>query len=229
MREIGGKAAVVVGGGSGIGRGVALGLADAGARLAIADIDLASAEAVAKEVEARGVRALALQVDGTSRESLAALAERAARELGVTWIREYAREYVERRGNDLTAADVEPIAKGQIANLDRATGALILLDTDLISTVVYARHYYGSCPAWIEDEARRRRADLYLLLDTDVAWQPDPARDAGGAAREVLFHAFRAALDEFETQWEIVSGDWEERWRRLRLAAATWVGIDGST
>ena len=63
----------------------------------------------------------------------------------------------------------------------------------------------------IEEAARARRADLYLLLDTDVEWQADPARDAGGDAREDLFDAFRAALDEFETRWEIVSGDWDER------------------
>lgn len=144
-----------------------------------------------------------------------ALARRAERELGLAWVEEYAREYAEQRGNALTADDVEPIARGQMASLDRAAGELLVLDTDLISTVVYARHYYGACPAWIEEEARRRRADLYLLLDTDVAWQPDPARDAGDEAREDLFDAFRAALDEFETKWEIVSGDWEERWRRV--------------
>jgi NadR type nicotinamide-nucleotide adenylyltransferase len=145
------------------------------------------------------------------------LGARAQRELGATWVREYAREHAERRA-PLTAIDVEPIARGQIANEDAARGSLVVLDTDLISTVVYARYYYGSCPAWIESEAWRRRADLYLLLDTDVAWRPDPARDAPGEAREDLFDAFRAALDEFETQWEIVSGNWEERWARLRSA-----------
>lgn len=146
------------------------------------------------------------------------LAQRAARELGATWVREYAREYAERLDRELTADDIEPIARGEIANLERATGDLLVLDTDLISTVVYARHYYGACPMWIEEEARRRRADLYLLLDTDIAWEPDPVRDAGGEAREDLFDAFRAALDEFETQWEIVSGEWEARWARLRAA-----------
>ncbi len=143
------------------------------------------------------------------------LAARAERELGATWVREYAREYAETR-DVLTAADVEPIARGQIASEDAASGALIVLDTDLLSTVVYARHYYGSCPPWIEEEACRRKADLYLLLDTDVEWQPGPARDAGGDAREDLFDAFRAALDEFGTRWEIVSGDWDARWERVR-------------
>jgi NadR type nicotinamide-nucleotide adenylyltransferase len=137
-----------------------------------------------------------------------------ARELGAIAVPEFAREYALKRGNQLTAADIEPIARGQIANEDRASGNLIILDTDLISTVVYARHYYGSCPKWIEDEARRRRADFYILLDTDVPWHPDPARDAGGDTREDLFDAFRAALDEFETRWEIVGGGWEERKRR---------------
>jgi HTH-type transcriptional regulator, transcriptional repressor of NAD biosynthesis genes len=145
------------------------------------------------------------------------LARRIARELGVPWLREFAREYAEAREGILSAADVEAIAHGQIAILESAGDApLLVLDTDLISTVVYARHYYGSCPAWIEEEARRRRADLYLLLATDVEWKPDPARDAGGEAREELFDAFRAALDEFGTRWQIVSGAWEERYRAIR-------------
>jgi len=148
------------------------------------------------------------------------LAKRLARELGVPWVAEYAREYCEPRANQLCAADVEPIARGQMANEDRVASAeFAILDTDLISTVVYARHYYGACPLWIEDEARRRRADVYLLLDTDVEWHPDPARDAGGEAREDLFDAFRAALEEFETRWEIVSGGWEERFVRARTLA----------
>lgn len=140
------------------------------------------------------------------------LARRLSRELGIDWTAEYAREYVESRGANLTDEDVEPIARGELENLARASGAVVVHDTDLLSTVVYARHYYGACPMWIEEEARSRRADLYLLLDTDVPWYPDPARDSGGDAREDLFDAFRAALDEFDTRWEIVSGDWEERW-----------------
>jgi NadR type nicotinamide-nucleotide adenylyltransferase len=161
--------------------------------------------------------ALRICLTGPESTGKSELAARAERELGATRVHEYAREYAERHP-ELTAADVEPIARGQMVNEDAAQGALIVLDTDLISTVVYARYYYGSCPAWIEDEARRRKADLYLLLDTDVEWQPDPVRDANADAREDLFDAFRAALDEFETRWEIVSGDWEARWEHFRSA-----------
>lgn len=165
---------------------------------------------------AQDPRSVRICLTGPECTGKSALAERLARELGATWVREYAREYAESRGNNLTAADVEPIARGQIASLDRAAGDLVILDTDLFSTVVYARHYYGGCPRWIEDEARRRRADLYLLMDTDLPWTADSARDAGGDTREDLFDAFRAALDELETRWEIVSGEGEERWARVR-------------
>lgn len=149
------------------------------------------------------------------------LAERLAREHGLPLVPEFAREYAERKSGRLTYQDVEPIAKGEIAHLD-AAGESAVLDTDLISTVVYSRYYYGRCPDWIVEEARRRRADLYLLMDTDVPWVDDPARDAGGDAREDLFDAFRAALDEFETNWTIISGDNEERLAKaLRNTLAT--------
>jgi NadR type nicotinamide-nucleotide adenylyltransferase len=144
------------------------------------------------------------------------LAQFLAQHFGATVSLEYAREYAEARANELTADDVEPIARGEMALLDRAIAAareLVVHDTDLLSTVVYARHYYGSCPEWIEAEARARCADHYLLLDTDLPWIADAARDAGGDAREDLFDAFRAALDEFACRWTIVSGDREARER----------------
>ncbi len=147
------------------------------------------------------------------------LAWRLAVDLGFGYVPEYAREYAEARENHLSASDVEPIARGQLANQDAAPDAAVL-DTDLISTVVYARFYYGSCPQWIEAEARGRRADLYLLMDTDLEWFADAARDTDGEAREDLFDRFRAALDEFETRWMIVSGVGEERWARVLEATS---------
>jgi nicotinamide riboside kinase len=145
------------------------------------------------------------------------LATRLARETGWVYVPEYAREYAEQQG-ELSAADVEPIARGYLERLPDEP--FLILDTDLISTVVYARYYYGACPQWIEEEARRRRADLYLLMDTDVGFEPDPVRDHNPDAREDLFDRFRATLDEFETNWRIVSGTWEERWQQVRVLSS---------
>jgi NAD(P)-dependent dehydrogenase (short-subunit alcohol dehydrogenase family) len=59
----GGKNVVVTGAASGIGRGLAQALAARGARLTLADINLAGAQAVAAEIERAGGKASAVQLD----------------------------------------------------------------------------------------------------------------------------------------------------------------------
>jgi NAD(P)-dependent dehydrogenase (short-subunit alcohol dehydrogenase family) len=71
LQSFTGRTAVVTGGGSGIGRGIALGLADEGMRVALLDLNLHGAQAVAREIEDRGGEALGLAVNVTSSESLA--------------------------------------------------------------------------------------------------------------------------------------------------------------
>jgi len=77
MKDLSGKVAVVTGSGSGIGRGMALAFADAGMHVVLADVDVAAAEAVCAEVEARGVRALVVRTDVRLPGDVEALAVRA--------------------------------------------------------------------------------------------------------------------------------------------------------
>lgn len=144
------------------------------------------------------------------------LAERLADHFGVPWVPEFAREYALQVGRLLTAEDIEPIARGQMALEDAAptTLSLTILDTDLISTVVYARHYYGTCPEWIETEARVRKADLYLLTDVDVPWTIDDVRDSA-APREILHRVFATTLAIYGADFVAIRGD-----RETRFAAA---------
>ena len=65
MDDLTGRVAVVTGGGSGIGRGVALTLGAEGMMVAVADIQL-KARTVAAEIESKGGRAFAVSVDVTS-------------------------------------------------------------------------------------------------------------------------------------------------------------------
>ncbi len=82
MQQLSGRAAVVIGGGSGIGRGIALALADEGMDLVIADIERDTASAVAEEVRKRNARALAVAADVTRPDSLERLALEAYDEFG---------------------------------------------------------------------------------------------------------------------------------------------------
>lgn len=68
--ELNGKAAVVIGGTSGIGRAIALGLAQAGADVAPSSRRQDQVEAAAREIEALGRRSLPVASDVTDRASL---------------------------------------------------------------------------------------------------------------------------------------------------------------
>jgi len=147
------------------------------------------------------------------------LAAELARHYGAVWLPEYVREYAESKGAPLDAGDVEPIARGQIAAQDAAlerAGRLLLLDTDLLCTVVYAEHYYGSCPDWISVQALARRADLYLLCDIDVPWTSDPQRDRPHA-REAMQALFHRALTSRGFRFVEIRGGRLERFRTARV------------
>ena len=76
------RAAFVTGGASGIGRAIALDLARAGHRVAVADLNRAGAEAVVEEIRDSGGQGAAVEVDITSGESVTAAVAAAEHELG---------------------------------------------------------------------------------------------------------------------------------------------------
>ena len=82
LAGIGGKVAIVTGAGGGIGAAYARGLAAAGARVAVAEIDKEQGDRVATEIRASGGEAQAVEVDVGSPESTRALAERVAKAYG---------------------------------------------------------------------------------------------------------------------------------------------------
>ncbi|WP_369017366.1 SDR family oxidoreductase [Thermatribacter velox] len=64
------EVAIVTGGAQGLGREMSLGLAEAGAHVVIADLDINTAQRTASEIQALGRESLALRVDVTSKEQV---------------------------------------------------------------------------------------------------------------------------------------------------------------
>jgi 2-keto-3-deoxy-L-fuconate dehydrogenase len=69
MFDLTGKVAVVTGAGSGIGEAIAIALADAGAKVYLAERDVSSGEAAAEAIRRRGKQARFLEVDIAQEES----------------------------------------------------------------------------------------------------------------------------------------------------------------
>ncbi len=82
MARLTGKVAIVTGAANGIGRAIAIRLADEGAKVALADIQLDSAEQAAAEIRRIGAVAIAVALDVTKLDEAIAAADRVESELG---------------------------------------------------------------------------------------------------------------------------------------------------
>ena len=143
-----------------------------------------------------------------------------ARHYDVPLVPEFVRGFAEARGGVIEFSDHGPIARGQMSLEDEYSeyiaknGGLLVQDTDLLSTVVYCRHYFGRCPEWIEAAAAARRPDLYLLCEIDVPWIADGVRDRGDR-REEMQTLFRDEVRASEVRVVTLNGD-----HATRLATA---------
>jgi NadR type nicotinamide-nucleotide adenylyltransferase len=172
---------------------------------------------------------LVVVVTGSECTGKTTLAAALAATFDAPWSPEFVREYVDVKGTSLDPSDVEPIGRGQLAAEREAeregaqrTSRVVVRDTDLVSTMVYSRHYYGACPEWIATAARERAGHLYLLLCPDVPWVADGLqRDRPLEESRAGIHAlFRAALTGIAARVVEIRGSWAEREARAVAAVA---------
>lgn len=141
--------------------------------------------------------------------------------LGAPVVPEAARVFVDRRGRAVVRGDEAAIVHLHLELAARAESAAamtgsrwVVYDTDLVSTVVYARHYQGICPRGIERLAARRRADLYLLAGTEVPWEGEPGQRGTPADRIAVDRMVEATLRRRRVAWARLTGPTAARLRR---------------
>ncbi len=160
---------------------------------------------------------------GSESTGKSTLARGLADHFQVPLIPEFSRSYAEGLNRPLTAADVEPIARGQALaeKLGLLDQALAVFDTDLVSTYVYARHYYGAVPKWIASAIRRYPPSAYLLCDIDLPWVSDGIRDQPHD-RAAIHRQFQAALGSFGIEPLPIQGTGPSRLEHAIAALTRW-------
>ncbi|WP_044874172.1 AAA family ATPase [Pseudomonas sp. LFM046] len=149
-------------------------------------------------------------------------------EFGGLLVGEYVRHFIDREQRDTCYADIPAIARGQLEWEDRARATapeLLILDTHLLSNILWSRKLFGDCPNWLESELLARRYDLHLLLSPlDVEWVSDGQRcQPELAERQAFFDDCRAWLDSTGQVYEVVEGDRESRRRHVLQRIARWL------
>lgn len=144
---------------------------------------------------------------------------------------EYVRYFIECNPRDTCLADIPAIARGQLEWEDAARALapkLLILDTHLLSNLLWSRTLFGECPAWIEQALQARHYDLHLLLRPEgVGWTDDGQRCQPELSERQAF--FVASLDWLTRHGQTVSvidGDWPAR--REQAFAAVAQLLDGA-
>lgn len=170
---------------------------------------------------------LRIAVYGPESTGKTRLAEKLAAHFGAPLVAEFAREFWDRHGG-ITLGDIPGIAREQwrredaaartacqpIVDKRSAPAGLIICDTEALTTVLWSDLLYGTCPDDIRRgaEPRCRNYALYLLLDIDVPFAPDPQRCFPDPAdREKCRRIWRGALERRHLPFIEIRGDWIAR------------------
>lgn len=158
-------------------------------------------------------RLIKIAVVGPESTGKSTLSEKLAVHFHTTWVREYAREYIDQLSIPYQQEDLEIIAKGQLEaekRMEELASRILICDTNLIVIKIWSKFKYGFCPAWIEEEIARSNYDLHLLTYIDIPWEEDPQREHPDK-RPILFSMYKKELESLRVNFVEVKGDMNTR------------------
>ncbi|TPE44746.1 AAA family ATPase [Pontibacter mangrovi] len=158
-----------------------------------------------------------IAITGPESTGKSTLAEQLAAQYNTVWVPEYARTYVGNLGRPYTLADIEAIARGQLAleqELQQQARGILFSDTDMLVLKIWSEHAFGHCPAWILEELQTQDYNLCLLMGVDLPWEPDPQREHPHL-RQYFYDWYKRELEALQVPFAEVGGQHQER---LQLA-----------
>jgi NadR type nicotinamide-nucleotide adenylyltransferase len=157
-------------------------------------------------------------ITGPESTGKSTLAAQLAQHYRSSWVPEYARDYIAKLNRPYTARDVEQIATGQLGRMQQGTqaaGSPVFCDTELIVIKIWMLHAYNFCPEWILRAIEQQKFDLYLLMNVDLPWEPDPQREHPHL-REFFYDWYQRELQQYGFNVAVISGTYETRFAQAR-------------
>ncbi len=132
-----------------------------------------------------------------------------AKHFNVPWVPEYARYYCAGLTQPCTLQDEINMFYGQIA-LENAVLAttntsFIICDTTFLTVKIWSDETLGQTPAIVLNALPKHPYDLYLLMDIDLPWQPDPLRDFEHK-RAHFMQIWHKELKALNANYAVISG-----------------------
>lgn len=153
---------------------------------------------------------LRIVITGAESTGKTTLTEALSGYYGEPWTNEFVRQYAEDIARPLQPSDLELIGKGQLgqedAHIDKAK-RLIFHDTNLLSSIIYAKHYFDTIIDWVNDIFLSRDYTLYLLCMPDIPWTSDEGQRDSPEARDTLHKKFKDSLETLQLPYIEIAGD----------------------
>jgi NadR type nicotinamide-nucleotide adenylyltransferase len=165
-------------------------------------------------------KSLKIAITGPESTGKTTLAEMLAKEFEASLVPEYAREFLADRKPPYSPYDLEQMAKGQMEREQKESAGnpkILIADTEMTVLKIWSEYAFGYCLPIIDTYWRQQQYDLYLLMNTDIPWEPDPLREHPHL-RELLFAKFKKNLDEMQVHYVIVSGEGSQRAEQAKKA-----------
>ncbi len=138
--------------------------------------------------------------------------------LNVSWVPEYARQYLTESNGKYHYDDLRKIAQGQLEmeiRFKTFESDYLILDTSMLVLKIWSEEKYRKADPYILNRLELERKSIYLLCKPDIPWQADPLRESE-KDREALFNKYLEYLKSNNCFYTIVDGSQKNRLKKAQ-------------
>ncbi|HAL42009.1 MAG TPA: hypothetical protein DCP57_06155 [Gammaproteobacteria bacterium] len=149
-------------------------------------------------------------ITGPESSGKSTLAAWLSQRLGLPLQQEEARSYLGGQSGYLPSDLIRIQERQSQREMALADAPGAILDTDILTLMIWWREKYGPLPILFNDAWHRRSPRVYLLCRPDIPWEPDPLRE-NPLDRDRLFDLYQYEMRLRQVPYRIVQGDGEDR------------------